>query len=215
MSLNRFKRFAVEAAMVALLLAADVSAQSTLLLDDNIYQALIDETSGATALSYFDDLLEFSGWSPSLGADRTADYLAAKARSFGLQDVEILRFPSDGEQFFWAFRTEPWWEAQQATLKLVDGEDPGPEILASFDAYRGHLARFSTNAEVEAELVYVGPGMRAENYEARDVEGKSSWQAGTSPACTGWPFGSLAPSAWLRIERGITRSTLISSAHCK
>ncbi|MFV1981581.1 MAG: hypothetical protein ACC655_10540 [Rhodothermia bacterium] len=158
MWLNRFKRFLVEAAIAALLSAPDINAQSTLLLDDDIYQALIDETSGETALSYFDDLVEFSGWSPSLGADQTADYLVGKARSFGLQDVEILRFPSDGEQFFWAFRTEPWWEAEQATLKLVN--DAEPDILASFDVYRGHLARFSTHAEVEADLTYVGSGMR-------------------------------------------------------
>jgi len=147
----------------------NLSAQTSLLIDDDVLQALIDSTSGSRALGYFDDLLAYSGWSPSLGADQTADYLAAKATAFGLEDVQIHRFPSDGDQYFWAFRTEPWWEAESATLTLEGTE---PEILASFETYRGHLARFSTNANLSAELVHVGSGMRNEDYRDSDVAGK-------------------------------------------
>ena len=99
---------------VLTLFAAAASAQHSSLLPDDTLEALVSETSGAKALGHFRDLLEYSGFAPSLGSEQTADYIAARTREFGLEDVHIEEFASDGQAFFWAFRTEPWWEANSS-----------------------------------------------------------------------------------------------------
>src|SRR3990172_1124537 len=105
---------------VLTLFAAAASAQHSSLIEDEALEAIISETSGAMALSHFKSLLAYSGFAPSLGSEQTADYIAAKTREFGLEDVRIEEFPSDGQRFFWSFRTEPWWEAKRGELLLLD-----------------------------------------------------------------------------------------------
>ena len=88
-------------------------AQHSTLIDDEELDAIIAETSGELGLKHSERLLEYSGFAPSLGAEQTANDIAEQMRTFGLADVRVDTFPSDGKRFFWAFRTEPWWEARK------------------------------------------------------------------------------------------------------
>src|SRR3972149_10594229 len=176
------------------LFAAAASAQHSSLIEDDALEAIISETSGAKALSHFKSLLAYSGFAPSLGSEQTADYIAAKTREFGLEDVRIEDFPPDGQKFFWSFRTEPWWEARKGELVLLDprtGETR--ERLASFDVHRIVLGRFSRSASIEAELVDVGSGLRPEDYQGKDLRGKialASGPAGPVHAGAVWEHGA-------------------------
>ena len=102
------------------LIAATAPAQHSSLIEDETLEAIIAESSGSLGLSHFRKLLAYSGFAPSLGSEQTADYIAARAREFGLEDVRIEEFPSDGQTFFWSFRTEPYWEARKGDLFLLD-----------------------------------------------------------------------------------------------
>ncbi|HEY7817732.1 MAG TPA: hypothetical protein VIG29_05910, partial [Vicinamibacteria bacterium] len=134
---------------------------------------MISETSGALALGHFRDLLAYSGFAPSLGSEQTADSIASKTREFGLEDVRIEEFPADGKTFFWAFRTEPWWEATKGELSVVDGPTGAiRERLASFDVHRIVLGRYSQSGSTTAELVDVGAGVRSEDYQGKNVRGR-------------------------------------------
>jgi len=147
--------------VLVLIHAAPTHSQTSALLDSEILDVLTAETSGEMALNHFSCIIaNYSGFAPSLGADKTAEYIADKCRGWGLTQVEIRRFASDGKRYFWAFRTEPWWEAKKADVWLIE---PTRARIASFDAYRGHLARFSRSAQVEGELLYVGLGTRAKH----------------------------------------------------
>ena len=143
--------------------------QSSTLIDDRSFKALIDESSGEMGLVHFGKLLAFSGYAPSRGAEQIAEYLAEQARASGLSSVHIEKFPSDGKLFYWGFRSEPWWEAKRAELWLVE---PERKRIASFDAYRGYLARFSRSADVTTELVDVGAGTSPSDYKGKSVAGK-------------------------------------------
>jgi hypothetical protein len=144
-------------------------AQTSSLIDRDSLEALIAESSGELALEHFTRLLRFSGYAPSLGAEQSAEYLAERAREFGLSDVRIEELPSDGEFFYWAYHSEPWWEGDRGELWLVE---PEVQRIASFDAHRGHLARFSRDADVTAELVDVGEGTKPSDYEGKSIAGK-------------------------------------------
>jgi hypothetical protein len=197
------------------LFATAASAQHSSLIEDRHLDAIIGETSGALALSHFRDLLAYSGFAPSLGSEQTADYIAAKAREFGLEDVRIEEFPSDGKKFFWAFRTEPWWEAKRGELLLLEpktGETE--ERLASFAVHRIVLGRFSRSASLEAELVDVGSGVRPEDYQGKDLRGKialASGPAGPVHARAVWEHGASGVVVY-RTADHIERPHLIGSA---
>ena len=69
--------------ILVLILAAvsvDGRGQSTALIEDDSLRAIIGESSGELALKHFSEILAFSGYSPSLGAEQTADYLAQQCR---------------------------------------------------------------------------------------------------------------------------------------
>ncbi len=197
------------------LFATAAPAQHSSLIEDEALEAIISETSGALGLSHFRKLLAYSGFAPSLGSEQTADYIAARAREFGLEDVRIEEFPSDGEKFFWSFRTEPWWEAKKGELLLLDPETEKPgERLASFDVHRIVLGRFSRSASLEAELVDVGSGLRPEEYQGKDLRGKvalASGPAGPVHARAVWEHGASGAVVY-RTADHIERPHLIGSA---
>ena len=183
--------------------------QDSTLIDREAMDALIAETSGEMGLNHFSHIARnFSGFSPSLGAEQTAEYIADSARRWGLSDVKIEMFPSDGKLYYWAFRSEPWWEGKKAEIWLVE---PHTERIASFDAYRGHLARFSGSANLTAELIDVGAGTKPSDYEGQSVAGKivlASGSPGMVHAEAVWEHGAAGVIAY-RMGNHISQPDLI------
>ena len=187
------------------------SGQSSTLIDDRSFKALINESSGEMGLVHFGNLLAFSGYAPSRGAEQIAEYLAERARASGLSNVHIEKFPSDGKLFYWAFRSEPWWEAKRAELWLVE---PERKRIASFDAYRGYLARFSCSADVTTELVDVGAGTSPSDYEGKSVAGKivlASGSAGDVHSLAVWENKAAGVLVY-RVQNHYDEPDLIRSA---
>ncbi|MCW3978898.1 MAG: M28 family peptidase [Candidatus Bathyarchaeota archaeon] len=131
--------------------------------------AIIEEASGELARNHFRRLNLMGGYAPSPQFREIAEYMREQADAIGLEGVRLEEFPSDGERFYWAFLTEPSWDAKGGSLWQVT---PHEKRLADFAMTPGALARFSHTTEAEAELVYVGVGRTAEDYEGKDVEGK-------------------------------------------
>jgi hypothetical protein len=85
------------------------------------------------------------------------DYISAEATRAGLSNVEVELFP-----------TSDAWDAEEADLWIVQ---PVRKKLASLFMVPTAIAKGSTNADVEAEAVYVGAGREAD-YAGKDVTGK-------------------------------------------
>lgn len=132
-------------------------------------QAFIEEASGELARNHFRRLNLMGGYAPSPQFREIAEYMQGQAEAIGLEEVRLEEFPSDGERYYWAFLTEPSWDARSGSFWQVA---PRRRRLADFSLTSGALARFSRSIEVEAELVYVGAGIAQEDYEGKDVEGK-------------------------------------------
>lgn len=145
-------------------------AQSAALLAKPQFEAIRAESSGELPLLHFKTIhTRFTGFAPSKGHDQIAEYLASRAREYGLTDVNIESFPADGKMFFWTFLTEPAWEPEAGILTMVE---PRIERLADYAVDRIVLGRFSTSADVKAELIDVGLGASASDYMGKDVRGK-------------------------------------------
>src|SRR5947209_7571554 len=83
--------------------AVPVTGQSRLpqfsktpLLSDKDVAALASEISGLIAKDTVTELARYHRVQASSGYSRAAEYIAAKAKDYGLEQVQIERFPADG-----------------------------------------------------------------------------------------------------------------------
>ena len=151
-------------ATVVLALAAAVAprglaAQELPLLDPQHRRLIAQEISGDAAYEHVRFMTQFHR--PRGGADglwTVAQYYAAKAREYGLADVQVIKQ---------AYSARPW-NARFGDLWIVA---PEPTRLASTLQSPLHLADNSRPTDVTAELVDVGAG-DSTDYAGKDVRGK-------------------------------------------
>src|SRR3954464_9814951 len=98
-----------------LLLAAAARAQKLPLPGKDI-AALAQELSGETAKRNLEGITRFHRQRGSQGFHSAAELVAERARAYGLSDVAILQFPSDGKSFYGTQRSRPPWDAEFAEL---------------------------------------------------------------------------------------------------
>jgi aminopeptidase YwaD len=141
----------------------------TTLLPDNEVSALGAEISGLIAKDTVIELARSHRVQASSGYSRAAAYIAAKAKEYGLDQVQIERFPADGEKTYYTLRSAVGWEAQSAELWETE---PNKTKIADWEEMRVALADYSQSATASTTLVDVGSGTSAKDYEGKDVMGR-------------------------------------------
>lgn len=139
------------------------------LLSDAHLNAIVAEASGSLAKDTVIALSTMHRVQASAGFHDAAEYIATRAREFGLSEVAIERFPADGTTTYGTFRSYYGWEAESGVLTEVA---PRTTTVADYATMRVALADYSNDADVTAELVDVGPGIVEKDYAGRDVRGK-------------------------------------------
>jgi hypothetical protein len=146
----------IAAGLVCIVPAAP--AQELPILPADRTQLITQEVSGDAAYEHIRYMTQFHR--PRGGSDglwSVAEYVAEKARSYGLTDVQLIKQSST---------TRPW-NARFADLWLVG---PAPERIASTLQSVLHLADYSRRADVTGPLVDIGEG-RAEDLEGKELAG--------------------------------------------
>jgi aminopeptidase YwaD len=153
------------------LLASSLVAQSpkTSLLPDSQLNAITREASGSLAKDTIVALGRFHRVHASPGFHEAAEFMAAKAREYGLEDVHIESFPADGKTTYNTFRSYLGWEPISGVLNEVA---PSAAVIADYSKMRTALADYSNTSNVTADLIDVGPGTLARDYEGKAVKGK-------------------------------------------
>src|SRR5712691_6089799 len=128
------------------LLASSLAAQSpkTSLLPDSQLHAITGEASGMLAKDTIIALGRFHRVHASPGFHEAAEYIAAKAREYGLEDVHIESFPADGKTTYNTFRSYLGWEATGGVLAEVA---PKRQAIADYSKMRVALADYSNDAD--------------------------------------------------------------------
>jgi hypothetical protein len=165
---------------------------------DDFIKAIAEEASGENALEYFAGAIPHQGFAPSKGYDAIVQSAAGRLQRWGLEQVQVLSSPADGDSYVWALRTEPAWDVEDAELTLIR---PEQRTLARFAENRVCLGRFSQPSDVQAPLVHVGQGITAQDYADTDVRGKIVLAHGTPPAVfqqAVWERGALG-LVWYRM----------------
>jgi aminopeptidase YwaD len=164
------------------------------LLPEKDVAALANELSGETAKRNLEGIARFHRQRGSQGFHEAAELVAERLRAYGLSDVAILQFPSDGKIFYGTQRSRPAWDAEVAELSEITmggatpcekgmPEKTKPEflhdcvsvyirLLASYEAEPVVLAEDSESADVTTESVDVGEGTKESDYAGKDVKGK-------------------------------------------
>jgi aminopeptidase YwaD len=157
-------------------LVATTAAQShdnqfnkTILLSDKDINALAAEINGLIAKDTVTELARFHRVQASSGFSRAAQYIAAKAKEYKLEQVQIERFPADGQKTYYTLKSTPGWEAERGVLWETE---PRKTKIADWEEMRVALADYSQTADVTATLIDVGAGTSAKDYEGKEVKGR-------------------------------------------
>lgn len=133
-------------------------AQSTPFLSDDAVRMLTNEISGDRA---FEHIRWLSHWHRDSGMEgffKAADYIMQAAKDAGLEDVHFIEQPLGRPNY--TARSAELWMVEPVEVKLADiGDTPL------------HLADGSHDADVTAELVFIGDASE-ERLKGIDVAGK-------------------------------------------
>jgi len=153
------------------LLAGSLAAQTpkTSLLPDSQLHAITAEASGSLAKDTIIALARFHRVHASPGFHLAAEHIAAKAREYGLEEVHIESFAADGQTTYNTFRSYLGWEPLSGLLIEMS---PRPHVIGDYSKARTALADYSNSARVTTELIDVGPGTSAKDYEDKVVRGQ-------------------------------------------
>ena len=170
-------RFSLAALLsCAIPLAAAAQRASTVpLLPEPTVAALAGELSGASAKRNLEFITRQHRMRASKGFRTAADFVAAQAKSYGLEEVTVHEFPADGHTMYGTQKARLGWDPEFAELweVRVDGTRVTPVLrVASFEDEPVILAEDSDSADVTGELVAVGAGTSDKDYAGKNVRGK-------------------------------------------
>jgi len=151
------------------------------LVPDAMIRTIFSEFSAGNAWHQTSELASRSRYPNSAGFFEAAEYVAAEARAAGLRNVRIERFETKS----------PSWDPVEGDLELLA---PERRVLSNLRDTSVLVAQGSANGDITAELVDVGEGTAAADYQGKDVKGKillaggdplSAWSAMDSRGAAG------------------------------
>lgn len=172
--------------------SAPVGAQESPFLPDRTFHLLNGEVSGDAAFETIRHFTQFHRPGNSPGFTAAADYWYGKALEHGLEDVVRLKQPVGSQA--WSASDGEIWITEPVLMKLADHTDV--QLM---------LADYSRSADLETELVDVGEGTSAADYEGLDVRGKVVF-------ATGSPGSVVRQAVFQRGAAGIVTTALRSTS---
>jgi hypothetical protein len=171
--------------------ASLVAAQTSPFVEEKAERALVNELSGDLAFEYMRLTTQWHKPSGSEGFFAVARYVLEKAKEAGLEDARWIDQASDSAS--WTCRRAEAWLLEGA------GSDAKETKLGSYAEVATSIADYSRSADVTADLIDVGSGDRASDYDGKDVRGKVVLAYGSPPAVTEqavWKRGAAGILAW-------------------
>jgi hypothetical protein len=167
------------------------TSQTSPFVDERTERLLVNELSGDRAFETLRITTQWHKPSSSEGFFAVARYVMQQAKGAGLEDVRWI--DQVGHSTPWTCRAAEAW--------LVEGKGAGTKEtkLGSFAEVATSIADYSRPANVTADLVDVGAGDVAADYQGKDVRGKIVLAYGNPAAVTEqavWKRGAAGILAW-------------------
>ena len=184
----------VPVAAALLLASAAVHADLTDLVSAETLRQIAEETSGEAAKRNLDTITLQHRMRASRQFDDATSHILAKLVEYGLDDIEALTWPADGETMFGTQKSRPVWEVRSAALWELaesDGETIRARRLGDWHSVPLSLAQDSLSGEVTTTLVDIGSGRSDADYAGKDVRGKLVLTSSQPGAVAGRAVGEL------------------------
>lgn len=109
--------------------------------------------------------------------DRCVEWLAGELRKIGLKEVQIKRYAADGFKKYFLWDSPVGWKVDEAELWLTE---PEKKLIARYSDQAVSLMPYSQGREIETDVVFVGQGKSAVDYENKDIKDKIVFALGGS-----------------------------------
>ncbi len=129
----------------------------------------------------------YDRWSSYAQYHRSGNYCATRMREAGLEDVELMEVPSDGQTRFGDWTMPLAWDVEDASLQVIEPAGAA-RLLAHYREEPACLAMWSAPTPPEgltAEIVFLA-GRREEEYAQVEVKGKIVFTHQSHGQVRGW-----------------------------
>jgi len=144
-----------------------------------LFDAIATEYSGERALDNIRGISQFHRIQASPGFTQAREWVLTRLHSYGITDVEVERFPSDGHTRYSTHVGPMAWAVREGELWT---DAPFRERLCRFSDQPVCLSTLSNGGEWRGEAVDVGRGTDPASYEGKDVRGRIVFASGYAGA---------------------------------
>ncbi|MFX1573361.1 MAG: DUF4910 domain-containing protein [Promethearchaeota archaeon] len=134
------------------------------LIDD-----VLNEVSGKYALDWVAKISQYNRVVGSSDYHEIIERVVNELETFGLDEIKVYKYPADGKTKTWDWIVTQSWEIKSGELSLIE---PKKEILCRFQDIPMCIVGRSKSCDVTAELIDVGKGVKEEDFNGLDIEGK-------------------------------------------
>lgn len=153
---------------------------SNRIVSEELYKTVTGAYSGAWAKRAVENISTYHRIQATAGLRGSLEYIASELDGHGLDELKIHSFPSTGRKRYFNDVSPIGWEGRRAVLSMTAPEE---KTLAAFPDVAAAICPGSKAAKnVQAELVFVGPGSRDEHYKGKTIKGKIVLSTGSPRA---------------------------------
>ncbi len=134
-----------------------------------IIDEVLNEVSGKYAFDWVSKISQYNRVVGSRDYHEIIERVMKELESYGLDEIKLHKYPADGKTKTWEWIVTQSWEITSGELSLIE---PKKEILCRFQDIPMCVLGRSKGCDLTAELINVGKGVKEEEFEGLDVEGK-------------------------------------------
>ena len=158
---------------------APVNSPAAYVVPQPLFNEIAAEYSGERALENVRGITQFHRIQASPGFSQAREWVVERLKSYGITELEVERFPSDGRTRYSTHIGPMAWTVREGELWV---EAPFRERLCRFSDQPVCLSTLSNGGEWRGEAVEVGRGDDAASYQGKDVRGKIVFASGYAGA---------------------------------
>ena len=130
---------------------------------------VLNEVSGKYAFDWVSKISQYNRVVGSQDYHEIIERVMKELESYGLDEIKLHKYPADGKTKTWEWIVTQSWEITSGELSLIE---PKKEILCRFQDIPMCVLGRSKGCDMTAGLIDVGKGVKEEEFEGLDVEGK-------------------------------------------
>ncbi|MBI4467516.1 MAG: hypothetical protein HY656_08850, partial [Acidobacteria bacterium] len=154
--------------LAAVLVGAQTYAPLRTMVSEELFNAVAAEYSGAVAKENVKGISKFHRIQASPGFSQARQWVVNRLKEYGVTDVEVETFVSDGKTRYQTYVSPLSWTVREGELWV---EEPLRARFCRYSEVPMCLTTLSIGGVWSGDVVHVGRGAEAADYEGKQVKG--------------------------------------------